>query len=115
NSLRVFSAAIASFFCALFEAFRSSEALPNENALRSLDFPGPLVSLAAISARRCVAGLCVSPGGEGRSLRVALGVGGLEVSESAVIGWDRCDGLFTRFESSVFGAFVDDDESPSRI
>lgn len=62
-----------------------------------------------------MAGLCVSPGGEGRSLGVALGVGGWEASESADIGWDRGDGLFTRFESSDLGALVDDDESPSRI
>lgn len=61
-----------------------------------------------------MAGLCVSPGGEGCSLGIALGVGGLEASESAVIGWDRGDGLFTRFESSALGALVDD-ESPSRI
>ena len=82
-------------FC---DALRSSEALPNEKALRNRDFPGFCESFFESSARRCEAGLASFGGSRWVGCAVSGEIG------SAETGCDKGDGLVVRFVSSVFVA-----------
>ena len=98
NSLRAFSAAIASFLFALLwaDALRSSDALPKEKARLSLDFPGFLGSFLVISANCLVAGVSAGVVGVRSFPGCVVGADG----DSIGMGLDKGEGLVIRFESS---------------
>jgi hypothetical protein len=90
---------MASRFVAL-DCFRSSDALPNENARRKRDFPGLFEDSFLSSVRRLAAG--ESDGGE-EAMFSLLSVSCSVIGESGFVdaGWDNGEGLATRFSSGL--------------